>query len=272
MAQERYREGTGQRSAKPGTVKQNPGKMSPLPRSTDPMSRGVADKSAARRAAEKHLQAKRQKEALASQRKAERRERRRVLFRVSLSIALVFVLLYWGWVALSIGNRQDKASEDALPLLIFRDGQRKEDTRLEAQEVFFHGSSYLPVTFLEPYMAISQFGDYQTRSFLLCDTGEWATFYLGSCNAIVNGEKVSLRSAVFLRDEVLYLPVDFFSDKMNCFTFTHSSALSANVLTYNESVSPGFYFHASSPTAPVDPATAPAPPADPGENEAPTTP
>ena len=219
-----------------------------------------------RLAAEKRREAQRQARLEAAQRREERRERRRRLFRISLSISLVFVALYWIFVSVTISRRGDLANQDALPLLIFQEGQRKEDTRLEAQEVFFRGTNYLPVTFLEPYMAISQFGDYQTRSFLLSDSGEYATFYLGSCNAIVNGERVSLKSEVFLKDDVLYLPVDFYTDKMNCFTFTHSSPLSANTLTLKTSVTPAFCFHSATPSAPVDPASAPQAPAEPVED------
>lgn len=192
-----------------------------------------------------------------------RRQRRKKLFLISSVLALVFVVFYYGYVALSILLRPD-GSEDALPLMVFTQGELEEDTAFEPQEVTFNGGTYLPVTVLEPYMAISQFGDYETRSFLLCDSGEYATFYLGTCNAVVNGEKVFLENRVFLKDEMLYIPVDFFEDKMNCFDYTHSSALAANVLTYLEGVDPGFRFSPSSENQPVDVATVPVAPTVPG--------
>ncbi len=188
-----------------------------------------------------------------------RKERRSRLFRLSLVAGLLFTLLYWCWVGLSIVGRSD-GNEEALPVLLFTQGERKQDAKLEAEAVNFAGKVYLPITFLERYMAISQFGDYQTRSFLICDTGEYATFYLGSQGAIVNGERVCLKEDVFLKDDVLYLPVDFFTDKMNCFTFEESAPLAANVLTFRQDLAPGMQFHPQTDSAPVDFATVPVAP------------
>ena len=71
--------------------------------------------------------------------------------------------------------------------MIFQEGERDAKETLEADAVTFTGKVYLPVTVLEPYVPISQFGDYQTRSFLICESGEYATFYLDSPRAIING-------------------------------------------------------------------------------------
>ncbi len=188
-----------------------------------------------------------------------RKIRRKKLFLTSLSLALVFVVLYWAYVAFAISGREN-GNEDALPLLLFTEGERDEDKSLTVEETSFAGKTFVPVTALEEYMVISQFGDYATRSFLLCESGEYATFYLNTCNAVINGVPVSLKNASFLKDDVLYLPVDFFTDKMNCFTFTVSSPLGANVLTFRESVTPSFVFRASLPSATVDAATIPVAP------------
>lgn len=193
-----------------------------------------------------------------------RKQRRARLFRHSLAAGLAFTVLYWCFVGFSIAGRPD-GNEEALPVLLFTQGERKEDAKMAAEEVNFAGKVYLPVTFLERYMAISQFGDYQTRSFLICESGEYATFYLGSQGAIINGERVCLKEDVFVKDDVLYLPVDFFTDKMNCFTFEESAPLAANVLTFRQDLEPGMQFHPQTESAPVDFATVPVAPALPTE-------
>ena len=209
----------------------------------------------------RRLQAKRKEEMrrLAEEkahRAALRRRRRKMLFRLSFILSLVFVFAYWIWVALSISNRPSDADQ-ALPLYLFTEGERKEDAILEPEEVFFNQNVYLPVTKLEEYMAISQFGDHITRSFLIPSSGEYATFYLGSEEAVINGQAVSLKAPAFLKDEVLYLPADFYAEKMNCFTYSESvAAYGANVLTFTGE-SPSFLFHSFPPSPPVDPATIP---------------
>ena len=187
-----------------------------------------------------------------------RRERRKYLFQVSLRVGLAFAILYWCWVGISIATRPD-GNEEAMPLMIFTEGERQEDKTLTVEESSFGGKVYMPVTELEAYMAISQFWDYKTRSFLICESGEYATFFLDTTAAIINGQRVSLKEKVFLKDDVLYLPIDFYSDKMNCFTFAQSVPLAANVLTFREDVAPAMQFHGEAECAPVDPGTIPAP-------------
>ncbi len=202
-----------------------------------------------------------------AKRAALRRMRRKRLLRLSFAVSLVFVLLYWCFVALSIFNR-DQSEDQTLPLLIFIDGVREEDDRFEKEEVNIGGTSYLPVTFLEKYMAISQFGDHKTRSFLLCDGGEYATFYLGSEEALVNGVRVSLKDKSLLIDGQLYLPVSFFADKMTCFTLSESvAAYGTDVLTYYEGRE-GFRFHTAPASPTVDFATVPVAPATPTDQTA----
>jgi hypothetical protein len=170
-----------------------------------------------------------------------RRGRRRRLFLVSFLLSLVFVGIYYSYVALSIHFRND-GTDEALPVLIFTNGQREADSEWSVQEVSFGGGTYLPVTMLEEYMAISQYGDYETRSFLLSVSGEYASFFPGSTRALVNGQTVYLEYPPFLLEGELYLPVDFFEYKMNCFDYTHSSALAANVLTFYPDRTPSLCF------------------------------
>lgn len=193
-----------------------------------------------------------------------RRQRRARLFRLCLSVSLVLVVFYWAWVAISITTRSD-GSEDALPLMIFTEGERKEDKTFSPEEVCVGEVKYLPLTELENYMAISQFGDHETRSFLICSSGEYATFYLGTTEAIINGIHVSLKEPVFLKEDVLYLPVDFFADKMNCFTYSASvAAYGADVLTYLDT-EPGFLFSSCPAGESVSYATVPVAPTVPAE-------
>lgn len=201
-----------------------------------------------------------------------RKARRRKLFRTGFLLSLVFVVCYYAFVFCSIAFR-DGGAQDAYPILVFTAGQTDYDTEWKSEAVWFDDGYYLPITVLEPYMAVSQFGDFRTRSFLLCDSGQYATFYLGTCNAIVNGERVFLENEVFLQDELLYLPVDFYEDKMNCFEYTFSSALSANVLTFLPEFEPSLRFAPSEPIPPVDYATVPVAPVVPSQPEpTPSTP
>ncbi len=248
MAQERYRT-TPQRPNRQGP-KTAPAANPPRPAGKKPRPKSAAQLQ------EERLQARR--------RRRLHRQRRLQLMKVSFLVSLVMVALYWAYVALSIVNRPD-GTENALPLMIFTEGEREDDSTLEIGEVFFNGAYYLPVTELEPYMAISQFGDHKTRSFLLCGSEEYATFTLGSPAVEINGVETSLKENSFLLNDVLYIPMDFFTDKMNCFTFTESAPLAAKVLTFNESVTPAFRFHSDSAPARVDPATVPVAPVLPAE-------
>lgn len=236
MAPEKYK-------AKPASQKKAPQKPALSP-------------SQKRRLAEKRREEARRLAAEKAQRAALRRERRKRLFRLSFSLSLVFVAAYWIFVAVSIANRAS-ASDDALPLYLFVEGERKEKEVLPAEEVFFENSVYLPVSKLSEYVAISQFGDHTTRSIMLLSSGEYATFYLGSEEAIINGERVSLKAPSFVKDNVLYLPIDFYAEKMNCFTYSQAvAAYGGDTLTYSGSEA-AFVFRPFATQAPVDPATIP---------------
>lgn len=144
-----------------------------------------------------------------------------------------------------------------MPLYLFTEGERKENKILPAEEVSFGGYVYLPVKNLEEYMAISQFGDHKTRSILLLSSGEYATFYLGSEEAEINGVRVSLKAPSFMKGDELYLPIDFYAEKMNCFTYAASvAAYGGDTLTYSGK-DPSFLFRPFPLEAPVDPATIP---------------
>ena len=182
-------------------------------------------------------------------------KRRKRLFRLCFVVSLVFVALYWVVVAVSIINRPD-GSKDALPLLLYTQGERKEDSRKEPEETCIGGVKYLPISFLEKYMAISQFGDDHTRSFLICSNNQYATFYLGTEEVIVNGEHVSIKAPAILKNDELYLPLDFYADKMNCFELgLNNPTYGADVLTYSKEIDPAYVFSpgSSSPAIPYDP-------------------
>lgn len=251
MAQERYRTGR-QTAARPSAPKQKP-----VPSAAELQQRRKAAQERAKRAREEKIRLRR-----------ERRERRKRLFVLSFVVGVIFVALYWIWVVVDITGRPN-GGEDALPILIYTAGEREKDSELEAETVYHNGSYYLPITSLEPYMAITQFGDWSTRSFLLCESGQWATFHLGTENAVINGQRVSLRYPAFCRDEVLYLPIDFFTDKMNCFTFDDSVALASKILTVHTEVTPSFAFCEDAVPQKVDAATIPVAPVFPSDEEPP---
>ncbi len=264
MAPEKFRAQSAPKKAN------NPGKRAPSQKINPALAAERKKKEAEKR--RRMAEARRAAREEAIRQRKLRRARRIRLLKLSFLMSLVMVLLYWAWVAVSISTRSD-GSEDALPLLIFTEGERREDNSLEVGEVFFRGSYYLPITELEPYMAISQFGDHKTRSFLLCGSEEYATFTLGTPEVEINGVHVSMKGESFVKNDVLYIPMDFFTDKMNCFSFTESVPLAANVLTFNESVSPAFRFHPSPVMNTVNQATvpvAPVLPADPADPNAPT--
>ena len=151
------------------------------------------------------------------------------------------MLLYWAWVWLDIAIRPD-GTKDALPVLLFTENSLKEDARYEVKDSFFHGVSYLPVSCLEDYVSISEFGDHKTRSFMIRDTEEYATFHLDTENAIINGERVSLNHPAFVKDNILYLPLDFYSTFLSCFKLEISAPLGASVLTFYPEIQPSFSF------------------------------
>ena len=196
-----------------------------------------------------------------------RRERRKRLFRLSFAVSLGLVLIYWGYVAFAIIGRPD-GSEDALPLMLFTEGERKEDKTLEPKAVCIGGKKYLPLNEFEPYLAVSQFGDYTTRSFLLPETGEYATFYIGTPEVIINGNHVSLKENSLLIDDVLWVPVDFFA-KTRFFTYSENvTSYGADVLTYlGLSGEHRFVFKEDAPCSTVDFATVPVAPTLPAEEQ-----
>ena len=223
MAQERYRTGRARTAQK---QKPNP-------------SLEQRKKTSFRKKKEAEERAERRRIA------ARRRRYKRGLFRISLSLALVFVMLYYAYVAIAISTRSD-GSADALDTLVFQEGKRKEEKTISAEVTYRKGTYYLPITELEEMMAISQFGDHRTRSFMLCDSEEYASFVLNSCDVIVNGERVSTKNPAFVENDVLYLPMDFVTEKMNCFTFSEAvPAYGANVLTFLKTEDPAFRFRAT---------------------------
>jgi len=195
-----------------------------------------------------------------ARRKQIQKQRRKRLFTLCFWVAVVLVILYWSVVALLIVNRPD-GSEDALPLLLFEQGERKAKKEYKPEEVCIGGTKYLPVTFLEDFIAISQFGDQKTRSFLICSSGEFATFYVNNEEVIVNGERVSMRAPALMIDEKLYLPLDFYAEKMTCFELGKNNATyGADVLTFLKDREPSFVFHPVTADLPVDYATVPVAP------------
>ncbi len=235
MAQERYRTGRTRTAPKP---QPNP-------------SVEQRKKASLRKKKEAEERAERRRIA------ARRRRYKRGLFRISLALSLVFVMLYYAYVAIAISTRSD-GSADAMDTLVFQEGKRKEEKTISADITYRKGAYYLPVTELEEMMAISQFGDHRTRSFMLCDSEEYASFVLNSCDVIVNGEKVSTKNPAFVENDVLYLPMDFVTEKMNCFTFSEAvPAYGANVLTFLKTADPAFRFHPTPPESSVSVDTIP---------------
>ena len=102
---------------------------------------------------------------------------------------------------------------------------------------------------------------YLTGETVAFSGGDVATFTLGTPNCEINGVGMSLEAPVFLKDDVIYLPVDFFYRRMNCFEYTFSSPLNANVLTFLPEVPPGLVAHVMTSSPRIDPATVPAAPA-----------
>lgn len=207
---------------------------------------------------------RRQKEEAARQRRI-RKARRQRLFRLSFIGGLILVILYWSVVAALIINRAD-GSEDALPLLIFEQGERKEKDEFQPEEICIGETKYLPVSFLEDYLAISQFGDHKTRSFLICANGEFATFYLNNEEVIINGEHCAMKAPALMKDGELLLPIDFYAEKMSCFELGKNNATyGADVLTFLKDQPATFSLNTCTPDAPVDYATVPVAPTVPAE-------
>lgn len=182
--------------------------------------------------------------------KAQRKHHRRTLFLSAFLFSLCLVLLYVGFVAARIAFRSD-GSEDALPLLLYRQGEREKDRRFEVEEIYRNGTYYLPVSVLEPYFAVTEFGDHRTRSVMITENGQWATFTLGTPSVVINGIPTSLRSDSFVENDELYLPMEFYTEKLNCFTLSHSVPLAANVLTFSTEKKPSFFLQDSPAPTPL---------------------
>lgn len=187
--------------------------------------------------------------------KALRRLRRRRLFVLSSVFALVIVAIYY--VVLFAGLGKTQAPKDAYPVQIFRAGEKDALETLSVEETLFNGNTYLPLSVLQRFVTVTQYGDHARRS-LSFSGGDIATFDLGTPNCEINGVRMSLEAPVLLKDEVLYLPVDFFFRRMNCFEYTYSSPLKANVLTFLPELSPALVPQAMSITPRIDPNTVPA--------------
>lgn len=258
MAPERYRATSSRPPQRPQGQTRRPADGQNQPnrtRSQGPARRELSPAEQHRDRARKEA-LRRRKEELARQRRI-RRERRKRLFKLCFTVSLVFVVLYWIFVGVSIANRPD-GSEDALSLLLFRQGERKPVKEYEPEEVCIGETKYLPVSFLEDFFAISQFGDHKTRSFLLCSDGEFATFYLDTEEVIVNGERTSMRAPAKLINGELHLPVEFFAEKMSCFELGKNNATyGADVLTYLDDQETSFVFKSCTAEAPVDYNTVP---------------
>ena len=190
--------------------------------------------------------------------RARRALRRRQLFLLSLIAAVALVVIYWLWVAADIAFRPD-GTEDAQPVILFTQGKKEKDKQYSADEVFYRGTHYLPITALEPYFEISQFGDHISRSFQINETGEFATFYINTCNAVINSQKVSLKKEAIVRDGTLYLPLDFFREAMaDVIAVEDSAALAAWVVTVKETKGNYFKYQINEASAAIDPSLAPA--------------
>ncbi len=257
MAQEKYR-ATVKNGSNTARKPSQPVKKSQVPR-----KKMLSSEEKARLA--KRREAEKRRKAEIHRQRAIRREARKRLFKLCFSISLVLVVFYWVFVAVSIIGRSD-GSEDALPTKLFTEGERKEDKTLEKEDVTIGGVKYISATELTNYLALSQFGDYTTRSILLPSTGEYATFYIGTPELIVNGTHTALKDPALLIDEELLIPMDFFA-KTNFFTYSPNvTAYGADVLTYlGISGSESFIFREDTPCNTVDFATVPVAPTLPAE-------
>ena len=189
------------------------------------------------------------------ERKLRRREWRLFLLKISLVLAVVFVGLYWLIVFLTVGKGGTDA-EDAFPMKIFIGEEKKEACTLEAENVFFDGTNYLPLSVLrdgalKDHIAFTYFGDEVQPGFSLKDGKDFATFLVGRSDVIINGQKVSLSAAAFFKDEELYIPIDFFTDRMNCFSFSYSAVNACNVLTFDSSAEPAFVIGQAETCTPI---------------------
>lgn len=233
MAPERYR----------ATVKQTP-----QPRNTT--RQRAAGTSPRRPLTEEQLQRRREREAalqremLARKRREQKRKmHQKRLFRFCFILSLVLVAIYWTVVTISIVCRPD-GTEDALPLLLYTDGASKADKEYEPETVCIGSQKYLPIHFLEKYFTISEFGDHETRSFQICSTGEFVTFFVNTEEGIINGQRFSMKAPALVKDEILYLPVEFYGEKMHCFEYSkNNSTYGADVLTFYKDRDQTFIFH-----------------------------
>lgn len=207
-------------------------------------------RAASRREAEERAREERARE------RSLRRFRRRRLFTLASLLSLVIVVGYYA--ILMAGLNRTPAPEDAYPVQIFRAGEKNALKTYTVEETYFNGNVYLPLSALQEFTTVTQYGDHARRS-LAFSGGDIASFDLGTPNCEINGVRVSLTAPVFLKDDVLYLPVDFFFRRMNCFEYTYSSALNANVLTYLSEITPALTAREMEKPEPLDESRIPVP-------------
>lgn len=208
-------------------------------------------RAAARRAAEERAREER------ARAREVRRFRRRRLYLLASLFAVLFTAVYF--IALSAIVNRTTPDKDAVGVQIFRAGEKDPVKIYTAEETVFGGSTYLPLSALEEFVSVSQSGDHASRS-LIFSGGDEISFHLGTPDCVANGVRVSLSAPAFLKDDVLYLPADFFSLRMNCFEYTYSPAVKANVLTFMTGQTPALTTRTMTSTPRVDPATIPASP------------
>ena len=196
-----------------------------------------------------------------------RRFRRKRLFLLSFLLALVFTAGYFAFRMATI-SRVTVSTKGAYGVQLFRENEKNAVKTYTVKETYFNKSTYLPLDALQEFVTVTESGDEHHRSLIL-PNGDQVTFDLGTPNCTVNGVRASLEAPVFLKDDVLYLPVDFFSRWMNCFTYTFSSPLDAYVLSFSGDVTPALTTRAMNATPKIDVAAKPATPAPaPAENPA----
>lgn len=238
----------GRNNARPRSGQSRPAPQNRAPLSLEERQR----RAASRRAAQERARAERVRQMRIQ------RIRRRRLFILSSLLALVIVAGYYTVLVSGLGKAQEP--KEAYPVQVFRAGEKEAMKTYTVQETYVNGDIYLPLSALQEFVTVTQYGDHARRSLSLSN-GDSVTFDLGTPNCVVNGVQVSLTAPVFIEGEELYLPVDFFYRRMNCFEYAFSSPLNANVLTYLSDVTPALTSHVMTASPRIDPATVPAAPA-----------
>lgn len=180
----------------------------------------------------------------------ERQRRKRVAKRFFIITVILYVFLLLAvLVAISLSLKSCKSSEPKTNIEI-SDKDNNTET-INKSELYYDDVLYIPLTAIEKLTDIKVTGDKDNISFILEVNGEFAKFEINSTKAQVNSNGIELSSKSLIKDGILYLPFDFFTDYMQGFIVELDEKQKVKKISLDPNVEPQFVLKAPTQTDPV---------------------